>query len=187
MGAAWSEIWFLVTWLGPKLFQIKGFFVLRTHVFCTLNSLLSNSSCTVFGQHRVPSCCIKLCIHSFMKGMSKQKALYKMYTRAEKCLGWVIFAGNQSNFQHFDPSLLSKKVWLIEAKYALFLKTANSQYFFPKFSVISPWVRRINWYECHWFYSTYVVVRLSKVRWIYYWKCISNSKFTLCWTAWGPQ
>ena len=66
MGAAWSEIWFLVTWLGPKLFQIKGFFVLRTHFFCTLNSLLSNSSCTVFGQHRVPSCCIKLCIHSFI-------------------------------------------------------------------------------------------------------------------------
>ena len=44
-----------------------------------------------------------------------------------------------------------------------FSSSANSQYFFMKFSWIGPWVSRIDWCEGHWFGSTCVVVRLSDI------------------------
>ena len=44
-----------------------------------------------------------------------------------------------------------------------FSSSANSQYFFMKFSWIGPWVNRIDWCKGHWYVSTFVAVRLSDI------------------------
>ena len=125
-------------------------------------------------------------------------------------LGWFL-AENQSNHQNFDPYLLPKKFWLIfigmkqktKTKIEIeknnlkwptqktdFFRLVNSQYFITKISEISPWVRRINWCNKHWFYSIYIYmvvnVRLSDVKSKKddkKLKCVIISKFNLCWTA----
>ena len=95
----------------------------------------------------------------------------------------VFRAENQGNHQNFDTSLLTYKCWLIfmamKQKKIFFLKkkiqngrlkkrsfsiSANSQYFFSKFSWMGPWVSRIDWCEGHWWDSTYLAVRLSDIR-----------------------
>ena len=95
----------------------------------------------------------------------------------------VFWAENQGNHQNFDTSLLTYKCWLIfmamKQKKIFFLKkkiqngrlkkrsfsiSANSQYFFSKFSWMGPWVSRIDWCEGHWWDSTYMAVRLSDIR-----------------------
>ena len=55
-----------------------------------------------------------------------------------------------------------KSKWQTKKK-EIFFKITNSQRFFAKNSWIGPWVSRINWYEGHWYSSTYMVVRLSDI------------------------
>ena len=66
---------------------------------------------------------------------------------------WMIFVGMKQFL------FLKKEIqngWLKKTE---FFKTANSQYFFSKFSGIDPWVSRINWCK-----GIDVVVRLSDIR-----------------------
>ena len=59
----------------------------------------------------------------------------------QKCLVWVILAGNQGNHHNFDPTFLPKNLWLIfmgmkqngQLKKTEFFKITNSQYFLRKF------------------------------------------------------
>ena len=59
---------------------------------------------------------------------------------------------------------LKKRIQNGRLKKSAFFKIANCQDFFVKISWISPWVRRIDWCEGHWFISTYMDVRLSNIR-----------------------
>ena len=71
-----------------------------------------------------------------------------------------------------------------------FSSSANSQYFFMKFSWIGPWVSRIDWCEGHWFVSTFVAVRLSDISSKTGKKCIFGVFrvfLSLCQTASQPQ
>ena len=58
---------------------------------------------------------------------------------------------------------LKKKVQNGRLKKRSFFNSVNSWYFFLKISWIRPWVSRIDWFEGHWFSSTYMVVRLSDI------------------------
>ena len=77
--------------------------------------------------------------------------------------GWFL-AGNQDNHQNSISSLISQNLWLIfmgmkhlfffsfekknqdgQLKKTEIFTTANSQNIFTKFSVIGPWVSRIDW------------------------------------------
>ena len=58
---------------------------------------------------------------------------------------------------------MTEKIQNGRLKKTSFSSSANSQYFFMKFSWIGPWVSRIDWCEGHWFGSTYMVVRLSNI------------------------
>ena len=83
-----------------------------------------------------------------------------------------------------------RKIQMADSKKLSFSATTNSQYFFTKISGIGPWVSRLNWYDEHWFCSTYMVVRLSEASSIYCkktLKCIFSSKLSLHRTAWWPQ
>ena len=68
--------------------------------------------------------------------------------------------------------------------------SSNSQYFFIKISWIGPWVSRINWCEGHWYGSTSMVVRLSKIsskigkKCIF---CVFRPFLSLCRTASQPD
>ena len=64
-----------------------------------------------------------------------------------------------------------------------FSSSANSQYFFMKFSWIGPWVSRIDWCEGHWYGSTYMAVRLSDICSKTGKKCIFGV-FRLFWHLW---
>ena len=90
----------------------------------------------------------------------------------------VLFcAGNYRNYQNFEKSLLTNKLWHVfmgmkhlkkkkskwPTKKSLFPSSANSQYFFAKISWIGPLVSRIDWCEGHWCGSTYIVMRLSDI------------------------
>ena len=96
----------------------------------------------------------------------------------------VLFgAENQGNYQNFQKSLLTNKLWDVfmgmkqnfffflkkkiqngRLKKSAFFKIANSQFFFVKISWIGPCVSRIDWCEGHQCDSTYMVVSLSDVR-----------------------
>ena len=129
----------------------------------------------------------------------------KMYTVLHMFTQALFWAGSQGNHQNFDPSLLSKNLWLFfmglskkkfffskkkiqngRLKKTSFCQTVNSQYFFAKLSGMGPWVSRIDWCEGHWFGSTYMAVRLSDIRpktgkkWIF---CVFYPFLSLCWTA----
>ena len=117
----------------------------------------------------------------FLIFVQKLWILSALYTVLHMFRQLLFLAGNQGNHQNFNPSLLSKKLWLIlmgmkqfffffEKKYSkwptqknLDFQTTNSQYFFVKISGIGPLVSRINWCEGHWCGSTYMVIRLSNV------------------------
>ena len=94
------------------------------------------------------------------------------YTRVQNVCPGSKTAGNQSNHQNFDPTLLNKKLWpfnmrmkqkkfKMAAPKKLFFKIANSRNFFVKISEIGPWVSRIERCEGHWCSSMYMAVRLS--------------------------
>ena len=56
-----------------------------------------------------------------------------------------------------------KKFKMANSKKISFSSSANSQYFFMKFTWFGPWVSRIDWCEGYWCGSTYMVVRLSDI------------------------
>ena len=56
---------------------------------------------------------------------------------------------------------LKKTIQMAGSKKLIFSIT-NSHYFFAKILGIGPWVSRINWYEGHWFCSTYRVQFTAK-------------------------
>ena len=100
--------------------------------------------------------------------------IFYMYTVLHIFTQVLFCAGNQSNHQNFDPSLVSYKCWLIFIgmkqknqnswlKKTEIFNSPNSQYFFAKISGIGPWVSRINWCKLHQCGSTYMVIRLSNV------------------------
>ena len=113
-------------------------------------------------------------IHS--KFISTHFTLSVNYTVLHIFAQVLVWAGNQSNSQNFDPSLLPKKLWLIfiwdEAKKNFGKKNPKWNWVFQnlQFSIIAkisgmgPWVSRINWCEEHWCSSIYMVVRLSDIR-----------------------
>ena len=67
------------------------------------------------------------------------------------------------NGLHFSMKWSKKKIQNGRLKKNSFSSSANSQYFFMKFSWIGPWVSRIDWCKGHWFVSTFVAVRLSDI------------------------
>ena len=52
-----------------------------------------------------------------------------------------------------------KKIPMDDSKKPESFNSSNYQYIFAKTSGIGPWVSRINWWEIHWLYSTYMDVR----------------------------
>ena len=104
---------------------------------------------------------------------------WRSYTVLQKYRHTRNFFGNQGNHQNFEKSLLSYKLSLISigmkqkkieeknskwpTKKTSFSNSANSQYFFMKFSWIGPWVSRIDWWQRHWCSSTYMAARLSDI------------------------
>ena len=82
------------------------------------------------------------------------------YCRNKWYLIWTgcLFSLRWSNF-----FFLEKKNQNGRLKKTSFSSSANSQYFFMKISWIGPWVSRIHWCKGHWWYSTYVAVRLSDI------------------------
>ena len=57
----------------------------------------------------------------------------------------------------------AKKIQNGRLKKRSFSISANSQYFFSKFSWMGPWVSRIDWCKGNWCDSTYKAVRLSNI------------------------
>ena len=88
----------------------------------------------------------------------------------------TLWAGNQGNHQNFDPSLLTKNLWLLFMglrknilKWSAQKKTyvfQNRQFsiFFAKLIGFGPWVSRINFWKGNQCDSTHMVVRLSDIR-----------------------
>ena len=69
------------------------------------------------------------------------------------------FHGNEAK----EKKNLKKKFQNGRLKKRSFSISANSQYFFSKFSWMGPWVSRIDWCKGHWWDSTYMAVRLSDI------------------------
>ena len=98
-----------------------------------------------------------------------------------------IFQWNEAkkNFKMADLKIQNGRL-----KKDSFSSSANSQYFFMKFSWIGPWVSRIDWCEGHWFVSTFVAVRLSDISSKTGKKCIFGVFrvfLSLCQTVSQPQ
>ena len=69
---------------------------------------------------------------------------------------WLL-AAIHNNHKNLVPSLLPKKQRFSKPPIL-------------NISGIGSCVKRINWCKGHWFCSTYLVIRMSDVTWIYYWK-----------------
>ena len=79
---------------------------------------------------------------------TKRSDAFNTYTVLHMFAELLFWAGNQSNHQNFDPSLLPKNLWLT----------------FMRIIGIGPWLSRIDWCKGHQFGSTDMVVRLSNIR-----------------------
>ena len=126
--------------------------------------------------------CVHINHYIRRQGKSKTIVYFEQVLLLQYTGGWNVWggggewflAGNQGNHKNFDPSLISKNLWLIfiffwkkiqngRLKKSEFFNSANSQKIFPKISQIDPLVSRIDWCKRHWCGSTYMAMRLSNI------------------------
>ena len=96
------------------------------------------------------------------------------YTHAIISFPPSFLAVNHQYHKNWIPSMITHNLWLIFMgmkqkiqngwlKKTEFFNSANPQYFFVKISWMGPWVSGIDWCKGHWFFTTYMAVRLSGI------------------------